>query len=91
MENNINDRQDSPRKRGRPSKEFSDANPFVPAVEAPLPPVMGLICLCCGRGMQPRVINTARLLRTLACSLCGGRMRALYSESGKPTYVRVLP
>jgi hypothetical protein len=91
VEENINNRQAGPRKRGRPSKEYSAANPFVPAVEVPLPPVVGLICLACGRGMQPRIINTARLMRTIACTLCGARMRAIYTEAGRVSYVKALP
>ena len=80
---------DPPKKRGRPKKDRPD-NPVLPAQEAPLPPVMGLVCPCCGRAMVPRVVNTAGLQRTLLCRLCGGRIRATYGSNGRPAYVRVL-
>ncbi len=84
MENKI-------RNRGRPTKD-TPTEPYLKAqlVEVTLPPINGLICPHCGRAMVPRVINTAGVQRTISCTLCGGRMRAIYEEDGMPVLVRKL-
>ncbi len=89
MQDNISNRMTSPRGRGRPRKEeVAERESFQPAesIEAELPalpPISGIRCLCCGRGMVPRIIRTDGHKRDIKCSLCDGRMKAIYDPSGK--------
>lgn len=64
----------------------------VQEVEVTLPPVSGIICLRCGRGMVPIVQKTypETRQRRVMCSLCAGRMVVSYDESNRPTYGRVV-
>ncbi len=88
MEDPIN-RMVTQRKRGRPSlaEKPVDAMPVV--VTAPnLPPMLGVRCPSCGRGIVPRITHTAGMERYCNCPLCGKRMRVSYSNDLKARIIQ---
>lgn len=89
MEDNLSDRMAAPRKRGRPSNTEIAARSEPEPVEAVHIPVPGIRCMHCGRGTTPRIIRTAGLQRTVACTLCGRHMVLVY-KAGVPVLGRVI-
>ena len=73
-------------------KSLPPAPPEVkPAREVVLKiPVRGMICPCCGRGMQPRVVRgKGANARVMLCTLCAGKFLVTY-RAGKPAFARPL-
>ncbi len=83
MEEISFNRMEPTRKRGRPPKAVLEARPApepVVEVDVIIPPVKGITCVACGRGMVPRVIRTDPKRRTVTCPLCGRAMTITYSR-----------
>ncbi len=72
------------RERGRPSKEeIAARGEPIPVQELPkdpatLPSIRPMTCICCGRGMVPKILRTGPDRRTISCSLCGRMMSLVY-------------
>lgn len=81
MENNIQNRQASPKKRGRPTKAEIESRP-VPIPADPIPLNVGRICPCCGRGMVPKVLRSTENVKYCSCTLCGGSFK-MWIEAGR--------
>ncbi len=83
MQDAVYNRMEPTRKRGRPPKAVIEARPApepVVVVEVVLPPVQGIKCVACGRGMVPRILRTDPKRRTVNCPFCGRAMTITYSR-----------
>lgn len=72
---------------GRPPLAVVERNPPIPAEEVYIP-VRGYVCPGCGRAMQPRVVDTRPLKRTMQCTLCPARFTVTYDATGRPMELR---
>ena len=91
MQDNIQNRQSLPAKRGgRPTNAEVERRPAPIPVETVTIPITGIRCLHCGKGMMPRILRTTGLQRTVSCSLCGKCMVMVYTKEGIPAIGRCI-
>ncbi len=81
-----NNRQENPKRRGRPPAEVVANRPDpVESVEVSVArdPVSGCVCPCCGRAMVPKVLRVNASGRYNRCTLCGGQFRRYLGRDGR--------
>ncbi len=98
MESIITNRMEpAGNKQGRPTNAQIRAREKPQALEVVdvpppidlLPRVLPMRCLCCGRGMVPRITRTRPNQRVITCSLCNGRMTITYRTTMEPLVEKI--
>lgn len=100
MEKKIANRMEiPPSNRGRPAQRTYGETPGeldrdtprpIEPVEIPQPPITGMRCLACGRGMIPRRLRqSGEGIVYACCSLCGANL-ALTIQGNAYTHVRLV-
>ena len=87
------DRMASTRRRGPQAKDLLTPLPIpqpAEVVDVPQPPLTGIRCPGCGRGMVPRRDGSNGAKCYAQCTLCGVRMVLTFSADGIPRMVRLV-
>lgn len=76
---------------GRPTKQELEENPPKPAKTVTIiKHVLALVCPCCGKGSEAKVLITKEFKRKMLCGSCAGKYWVTYDDKGKPSMTRAM-